>query len=569
MNHATRSSLLAKMEISDACVEDQDAVAGAYADFENDPSDLTRTNALIQLLVANGATIPDDLHEKLLRAQLLHYPHRMDLTKSLVGLLFRAGRAPLPGLSSDAAPSHTLAELDGLADAANETGDNLELFAALWQQTIQYPGDAHGWARLAQAFAERRNWNPAKTALAEAMRRQPAEEGSIRRMLRALNIVAEQEQLRGFEWREWFDGLPPQLRQDPNGVGLLLHSARDDALQLVPEMLARHADDPKALLVAAIADFARRNFEEAYAHLRAAFERDPREALVQVITNYSAQVSTILRSTGKADEFAEWLTERTSGLREVSLLPVNSAPEGMLIARRLRNTACDRGLPSAMLISQGKAGSTSVANIFNSGFGLPALAYCLFNLRVVRPWLAEYLEGGVCYCTHLRPEPVNIALFREAGLKRAIVHVRDPRQIIVSLMEHYRRYPSQATQLQNHNFSRGDEETLEYVIQEFLGNNIWWIDGWRSARASIDVVFTTYEEFVLRRNDFVERLLAAYGGDVGYFDRTAAFTEAPGNDYHRRQGQIDEWRQRLSARQIERINRAMPDHLWKEFGWTP
>ena len=62
---------------------------------------------------------------------------------------------------------------------------------------------------------------------------------------------------------------------------------------------------------------------------------------------------------------------------------------------------------------------------------------------MIAPWLAEYLRGGACYTTHLQPTPENIELLAAGGAKPIIVHVRDPRQILVSVLEHRRRYPNQ------------------------------------------------------------------------------------------------------------------------------
>lgn len=74
---------------------------------------------------------------------------------------------------------------------------------------------------------------------------------------------------------------------------------------------------------------------------------------------------------------------------------------------------------------------------------------------------------------------------------------------------------------------------------------------------------------MLDRNKFVDRLVAIYGGERRYFERSAALTEHPGIDYHFRKGATDEWKSVLSKEQIERINRTIPDEHWTTFGWTP
>jgi hypothetical protein len=96
-----------------------------------------------------------------------------------------------------------------------------------------------------------------------------------------------------------------------------------------------------------------------------------------------------------------------------------------------------------------------------------------------------------------------------------------------------------------------------------------WIDGWVGAQGRLNIEFTTFEDFVRDRDAFIERCLSLYGGDRRYFDREAALQEHAGTDYHRRSGRIDEWRELLTAGQIEQINRQIPDRLWNLFGWEP
>src|SRR5262249_6147719 len=78
-----------------------------------------------------------------------------------------------------------------------------------------------------------------------------------------------------------------------------------------------------------------------------------------------------------------------------------------------------------------------------------------------------------------------------------------------------------------------------------------------------------FKEFVEDRGKFIDRLVALYGGDTRYFNRDAALRESPGTDFHRRRGEIDEWRRRLDVGQIERINAQIPDRFWSIFGWSP
>jgi hypothetical protein len=112
-------------------------------------------------------------------------------------------------------------------------------------------------------------------------------------------------------------------------------------------------------------------------------------------------------------------------------------------------------------------------------------------------------------------------------------------------------------------------ESVAAIAATWSEDAVGWIDGWVSARDKLPIEFTTFEEFVRDRDSFVERCLSLYGGDRQYFDRNLALREHEGIDYHRRSGRIDEWRELLSAEQVDRINRMIPDRLWNLFGWEP
>ncbi len=272
--------------------------------------------------------------------------------------------------------------------------------------------------------------------------------------------------------------------------------------------------------------------------------------------------------SGNLDDFGDWLTERSAGDTSFTAMPPNLAPGSIASSTRLREVALDRGLASPILIAQGKSASVSVANIFTSGFALPTVVYSLLNLQVIEPWLRDYLRGGACYTTHLRPYPTNIERFAAAEASPIIVHVRDPRQQMVSLMEHYRLYPNQLGVAVKQGEDE-DEVALDKIIGERLDGQVEWISGWVEARDKINVKFSTFEEFVEDRQGFLDRILGYYGGDTKYFDQASAWTQHARVDYHRRKGSVDEWRTRLSPKQIAKINEAIPNSFWELFGWRP
>jgi hypothetical protein len=191
------------------------------------------------------------------------------------------------------------------------------------------------------------------------------------------------------------------------------------------------------------------------------------------------------------------------------------------------------------------------------------------SLRVIAPWLADFLRGGSSYTTHLWPSPENVDRLVAGGVEHLIVHVRDPRQVLVSAIEHVHRYPREMLPSLRDIVRRDPRAAIDGAIEEIFPRALAWVVGWAQARSRLDISFTTFEEFARDPLRFVDRLVALYGGDSRWFDRSVALHEPASADFHRRRGEPDEWRRLLDAEQTKRVNAMVPDELWSLFGWSP
>jgi hypothetical protein len=522
----------------------------------------------------HGKPSPDDIDEQALRLHLVARPHDLELTRALVALLHRLDRPPMPDLAAagadrGAVPDGGIEALIRAADAHAQADDLFRLYAALWQACVRYPDDARGWSDYARRFAERYEWRNCRIAVARAFALPGAPTpASAAALLAALSLLAEHGQLQDLDWQAWFARVPEALRVDANAVRLLVAQADPRAAALVPRLVAARPASADALLAASMAAYEQEQWDDAYVFLRRALEAEPAATLHTVVRSWSGPAFRVLEATGKADELAAWMSERHAEHPAINLVPPRPAPEARLVVERQRRCALDRGLPAFLFIPQAKSASATVHNIIASGFELPTVLYALTLLRVIEPWARDYMQGGSSYATHLMPTRRNIDLLAAAGAKRLIVHVRDPRQVMISSIEHIRRYPREMPpSARRAVMDRRDG--IEYAIEQRLPSAIAWIEGWRAARDRVELHFTTFDAFVADRSAFVDRLLALYGGDARYFDRAAVFHQSPATDFHRRRGETDEWRSLLDRAQTDRVNAKIPDAFWRELGWSP
>ena len=561
-------------DLQNKCESFGEAILKHKQDFVNlieyiqSPDDPTNCDRLTRFLIDQDIPIGDALHEHLLLVFLKREPTRRDLTKTLLSLRLANSRPSLP--AADIHPRCAEVSLEVLVEAScsNDCEGLADRLSALWQAVIQYPQSPRGYAEYAFALSEVGLWEDSRQAVRAALLIGIGDDLAAASVLAtAVNLMSEQKAIDEVEAAVVARAMPTAVRHIPEVVSLMIRSGDTDAPLAVPAMLAANADRSKASLVGFLSSFEQSDMEGAYQHLREAFERDPSETLREVVTVYHSMVGRVVEELGVADEIGAWLGEALTDRACDTIISPLPGIEVRNQVRAARAEAMEKGLPSVFLITHPKTASVSIGNIFQSGFALPTAVYSLGISSVVEPWLKDYQRGGACYVTHLDPRQRNVSLLAHHGVSNVIVNVRDPRQLVVSNSEHFRKYPEQLPLKERNAYLADPDAHIHASIERTLGYSIPWLQGWVTARESLRVDFTHYEKFQSDREAFLDEIVDFYGGDRAYFNRTAALTEHAGTDYHRRLGCPDEWRKRLTPRDIDLINQAIPSVFWDIFGW--
>jgi len=263
-------------------------------------------------------------------------------------------------------------------------------------------------------------------------------------------------------------------------------------------------------------------------------------------TYVSGQLASVLINSYRLESTALMLDKQHAKYPHMNILSKPDPAEAARINEmRMRNI--DKGLPSIVLVSQGKSGSVTVANIFNSGFGLPSVSYALTHTRVVDSWARDFARGGACHTTHLEPNEQQMMRLRSGGIHRVIVHVRDPRQVLVSLVHHFEKYPEQLAVQREYSKEGNTIGAKAMLALPQYQSAIRWIERWINMEKHIAVHFSTFESMVSEWDRFVDRYINFYGGYSKYFSKKDAETRHDSLDYHFRSGRADEWREVFSV----------------------
>jgi tetratricopeptide (TPR) repeat protein len=256
--------------------------------------------------------------------------------------------------------------------------------------------------------------------------------------------------------------------------------------------------------------------------------------------------------------------------------PVRASPEEFATRRRLGR---EKGLPGILVNALPKSASESIWNRLAEGLGIAQghISLGLFPDCMTIPSRArELARGGISAKEHLAATPYNLGALSAAGIDRVLVHVRDPRQAMLSwayflrddvsrrlLAPLWRKTTPGAAVME-----RPLGEQLDWHIDHYLPLVIDWITAWREVERTkpggLAVTIATFEAFKADPDAYLARAL-----DFFAIDHNAFSGDAGAEAVHLRKGSIDEWREILGEEQRDRAWRKIPREMAEVFGWQP
>lgn len=348
---------------------------------------------------------------------------------------------------------------------------------------------------------------------------------------------------------------------------LLWHAGQyERAFQKIKTIQSCDVDDAEAGFILARVAGAIDDWQAAFDYLSAGLKCDAVVALGKTI----AHCSEILQEAiiGRESDMISLLERLNVTQPDISYALGDVTRAEIVRLKQRQQDLIERGVPSCALATMGKSGSATVGQILADGFQLVGRLYSLGDRTVVPRWAREFAEGGSFYNTHLQATEQNVETLRESGLSRILVHVRDPRQAILSVVHWSEHHVKHTRLMREHRLADMDiEAKIDFGMEHYWGYFISWIENWLAASATLDVRFTTFEQMRMDFPAFLEALLNNYGADRSLFDSTRALSIHTDRDYRFRNGEIDEWRRVFTRKQIELVNDQLPRDMAKFFGW--
>jgi Sulfotransferase domain len=258
--------------------------------------------------------------------------------------------------------------------------------------------------------------------------------------------------------------------------------------------------------------------------------------------------------------------------------PSTILPTGILGSdAAVRQSSHRNTTPSLLLNAVPKSASTYLSEVLEQGLSAKRIRLTVGIFPedlILFSQIQTFAEGGQIARQHFSPTDTNLAYLRHFNV-RPIIHVRDPRAVLVSwthqlanvsggwkeLFWYYPAICPPPTFLER-NFAWQLDWCLEHHFSVFLD----WICDWCAAadRWAVEVLFTSFEDFVVDEDRTLIRILE-FSGLIEKFKRPQV---APAAGLLFREGKIDGWRA-VASRIAAAATRAVPEHLWTRFAWKP
>lgn len=247
--------------------------------------------------------------------------------------------------------------------------------------------------------------------------------------------------------------------------------------------------------------------------------------------------------------------------------------------------------PNILLITLPKSGSTYLAKMLTENLGYERNHLCSIYDKTTRQLMSnvKYFrnKNSILFKEHFSApfgtaQPYYIKVMGRldvdslrANKQKIILHLRDPRQVLVSLYWHIEEHPDGELipfQFKHWYFAQNKSGKLDWLIENLLPIVTSWTADWLAFKEREDatanglpILITTYDEMITDKHALYTKILDFYG-----MERNYTSLQTPAKDYQVRfrKGDPEEWRATFSAQQKQRIAELIPPELLQRFGWS-
>lgn len=236
------------------------------------------------------------------------------------------------------------------------------------------------------------------------------------------------------------------------------------------------------------------------------------------------------------------------------------------------------GKPSIFVITLPKSGTVYILNSLRQTLGYDQTAVLVtptFPKNIVwRAMADDFMRGGMVSLSHMQPDAENLRILKEAGIRKCVVHVRDPRAALASWFHFRTDYGTQIGGVERISQvevalplsfrEQAKPLQIDHYIETFYRPCLGWLEQWVDVAANdhdLDVLLLTHDELARDEASYMKRIIGFYGLD------TPVSLAAKEPSTHYRRGDNVAWREDLTPAQVDLVNAMLPKTLADRFGW--
>jgi tetratricopeptide (TPR) repeat protein len=247
--------------------------------------------------------------------------------------------------------------------------------------------------------------------------------------------------------------------------------------------------------------------------------------------------------------------------------------------QRRQEAACRRHIPAIMFVAMMKSASEFIRENIIRALDVPEIGLSIGTVprdKVMPCAVRQLVKGGAIARSHMSAD--NLPALIANGVERLILHVRDPRQVVVSWVYYMGQIsdavfrwsasaydPPVPLEFRDWEF----QKRLDWAVRNYLPGQLQWLEDWMSAindGPPIPILESKFEDFVRDQRAFFGRISDFFG--VAEIPVPSLRWQSAVAMRNFRTGRIDEWRDVLTTSQLA-IFEARIEPLAKHFGWRP
>ena len=236
----------------------------------------------------------------------------------------------------------------------------------------------------------------------------------------------------------------------------------------------------------------------------------------------------------------------------------------------------------SLFIALPRSASVYVFHALKNGLNIPAyggvMGGAFPNFTICQEGLHNVIASRGISHTHLRASKTNLLEISERfKIRKILVHVRDPRQTILSWLEFLPRIIEQydPVQAKHYNIPKNylkfsQKKQLDWLVDNWYNVQVEWINEWVNVYKNhpwfkTQIHFSTFENLKKNQKVFFNNILDFYSIDKKNFE----YPKKPEREGDRnfREGKTNTWKNELDKNQLKRLEKQTPEQLLNFFKW--